>query len=292
MTVTAGPPRTTRSPSSVTLHGAAAGRRLVADELGAARGARPRTGRARSARSRSPGPRRCRPRAEVARHEVELGVVGRARSRRRPRTSSAAIAAKSGASVRTAAASVELDEQVVARCGPSPPARRRARRPGRRAPSIGLVGERREVELDRASPDDGRTSARRCAVWNRDRSSVGAAGPVPQHVRGRERRVAAQGDLDRRREPAQVELAVGRGDDERGLREVHLRRDRLHPRVGRRDAGVEQAHRGGVAAERRVGERVDVEQRARATAARRELLDDDEDVAGADGVARLRRGSP
>ena len=49
------------------------------------------------------------------------------------------------------------------------------------------------------------------------------------------------------------------GLDERGLREVHLGRDRLHPRHLRRL--VEQAHRGGVAPERGLGERVDHEQR-------------------------------
>ena len=77
------------------------------------------------------------------------------------------------------------------------------------------------------------------------------------------------------------------GSHERGLGQVHLRRHGLHPRrVGRR---VEQADRGRVAAERGFGERVDDEERGAHGV--RVLLDDDEDVAGADGRRRRARGS-
>ncbi len=71
----------------------------------------------------------------------------------------------------------------------------------------------------------------------------------------------AQGDFDRRCEPAEPELAVvvRSGHDERGLGQIHLGRDGPHPRLAGR--GVEQADRGRVAPERFVGERVDPEQR-------------------------------
>ena len=66
----------------------------------------------------------------------------------------------------------------------------------------------------------------------------------PQHVRARERRVAAEIDLDRRREPAQV-VAVRLADEERGLGEIHLPRHVLHPhRLGGRG---EDADGGGIA---------------------------------------------
>jgi len=77
----------------------------------------------------------------------------------------------------------------------------------------------------------------------------------PEHVRARERRVAAERDLGRRREPPQREAVVPLLE-KRGLREVHLACDALHPAfVARRG---EQADRRGVARERDVGERVDL----------------------------------
>jgi len=51
------------------------------------------------------------------------------------------------------------------------------------------------------------------------------------HPRGRERRVPAEIDLDRRREPAQG-VVRALGHEERGFGEIILRRDRLHGRIG------------------------------------------------------------
>ena len=74
VTVTAWPPRTTRSPSTRHADGAAARRGLVADELGRGRGARPRTGAsaqcAEPVTGSSSMPTRGR---EVAGHEVDVG---------------------------------------------------------------------------------------------------------------------------------------------------------------------------------------------------------------------------
>ncbi len=47
---------------------------------------------------------------------------------------------------------------------------------------------------------------------------------IEDHMRGRERRVAAEVDLDRRREPADV-IAAAFFDEERRLGKVILRRD-------------------------------------------------------------------
>ena len=70
--------------------------------------------------------------------------------------------------------------------------------------------------------------------------------------------MAAEIDLDARREPPEVEPVRPR-DEKRGLREVHLPGHGLHP-VGVPRAG-EQAHRGGVAGEGAIGERVDLGER-------------------------------
>ena len=115
------------------------------------------------------------------------------------------------------------------------------------------------------------------AVWKRVRRGGWDTAGLPQHVRARQRGVSAQLDFGDGREPSQREVGRGRaGCEKRGLGQVHLRRDRLHPPlVG---GLVEDAHRGRVAAERLAGERVDLEEGG-------QLLDDDEDVAGADGVA-------
>ncbi len=80
----------------------------------------------------------------------------------------------------------------------------------------------------------------------------------PEDVRGGQRRVAAEIDLDRGREPAQAE-AVLVAHEERGLREVHLRGHRLHPALGARRG--QHAHGGRVAGERTIGERVDLADR-------------------------------
>ena len=83
---------------------------------------------------------------------------------------------------------------------------------------------RREVELDHVA-DHGADELAAPRVWNRA-GAPGARRPVShEHVRARERRVAAQLDLDGRREPPQAEPPSARGDDERRLREVHLGRD-------------------------------------------------------------------
>ena len=69
--------------------------------------------------------------------------------------------------------------------------------------------------------------------------------------------MAAQLDLDRRREPAQPE-PIALGHEKRGLSQVHLGGHMLHPRrVGR---CVEQAHGRGVAAEGPVGERINLQE--------------------------------
>src|SRR3546814_15436073 len=67
--------------------------------------------------------------------------------------------------------------------------------------------------------------------------------------------MAAQIDLDRGREPAQVIILAAR-HEEGGLGQVVLRRDRLHRRIG--DPTVQRADGGGVAAEDAVGESVDL----------------------------------
>jgi len=77
----------------------------------------------------------------------------------------------------------------------------------------------------------------------------------PEHVRARERGVAAKGHLDRRREPPEREAVVALLE-ERGLREIHLAGDALHPAVVARRG--QKADRRGVARERDVGERVDL----------------------------------
>jgi hypothetical protein len=72
--------------------------------------------------------------------------------------------------------------------------------------------------------------------------------------------VTAERDLGGRSEPAKLEirfLLAGRGDGEGGLGEVVLHRDRLERLV--REPGVQGHDRGGIAGERPVGERVDLD---------------------------------
>ena len=127
----------------------------------------------------------------------------------------------------------------------------KSRRRGR-----GLLALRREVELDPVAPAVGGQEA---ALRLEARLTAGLeVSLLPEDVSGGERGVAAQGELDGRREPAEGE-AVVRRVEERGRREVHFARDRLHPRrVPRRG---EDAHRGRIAPEWRVGERVDLDDR-------------------------------
>jgi len=78
-----------------------------------------------------------------------------------------------------------------------------------------------------------------------------------QNVSASQRRMAAQCDLDRGREPAQAE-AVILPDQERSLRQVHLARDIAHPPL--RTGLCQQTDRSGVAAKHPVGEHVDLRQ--------------------------------
>ena len=81
----------------------------------------------------------------------------------------------------------------------------------------------------------------------------------PEHVRCGECGMAAKGNFDGGREPAQMERAgVGRvGSQERGFRQIHFARDISHPGfVGR---GLENAHGGWIPRERRGGEGVDLD---------------------------------
>jgi hypothetical protein len=77
---------------------------------------------------------------------------------------------------------------------------------------------------------------------------------LEDHVRGGERRVAAQVDLDRGREPAQA-VARALGNEERGLAQVVLGRDRLHEPVV--EPGAERHDAGRIAGERPIAEGVD-----------------------------------
>ncbi len=80
-------------------------------------------------------------------------------------------------------------------------------------------------------------------------------------MRRGQRRVAAEIHLRRRCEPAQLEAAIKARDDEGRLRQVHFPSHELHP--GWLSRGREEAHRGGVAGEGLVGERIDDEERQR-----------------------------
>jgi hypothetical protein len=81
---------------------------------------------------------------------------------------------------------------------------------------------------------------------------------LEQCVRAGERGVTAEGDFDDRREPAERPVAILPAE-EGGLGQIHLRREILHPcRVS--DGIPEQAHRGRIARERRVGECVDLKE--------------------------------
>src|SRR5689334_15183186 len=75
-----------------------------------------------------------------------------------------------------------------------------------------------------------------------------------------EGRMAAQLDLARRREPAEVEVhfVAPARDGEGSLAEIVLGRDRLHGRVV--EPALERHHRGRIAGERAVGEGVDLEE--------------------------------
>jgi hypothetical protein len=69
--------------------------------------------------------------------------------------------------------------------------------------------------------------------------------------------MAAERNLYRGREPAEAVVRTG-GKKERGLREVHLGGELLHPQIG--PFTVEEADRGGISLEGARRERVDLEE--------------------------------
>jgi hypothetical protein len=79
-----------------------------------------------------------------------------------------------------------------------------------------------------------------------------AAG-FPERVRTRKRGVAAEGDLDRGRKPAQLPT-VGAGHEEGGFRQIQFGGDRLHPVRVRRSS--QHADGGGIAPEFHRGKRI------------------------------------
>ncbi len=102
-----------------------------------------------------------------------------------------------------------------------------------KSPGIGGHGNGRrdgEVERDAVLARVLGPQLAAAGVEAQRRARRGAARLV-EHVRARERRVAAEVDLDLGREPAQVEGAVVTCRDEGRLRMPHLGRDALHPRL-------------------------------------------------------------
>ena len=112
-----------------------------------------------------------------------------------------------------------------------------------------------EVELDEAV---GRARGREEAALGVEAGDRGGRDQpaLPEHVGARKRGVAAQRDLDRRSEPAEIVRSVGAGDEEGGLGEVHLGGDGGHP--GRFARGGQQADGGRVAAEGGVCKGIDL----------------------------------
>ena len=96
---------------------------------------------------------------------------------------------------------------------------------------------------------------------------------VDQHVAGGERRVAAQIDFARRREPAQVIIGLAAFARHRECRfaEVILGRDGLHHGVV--EPALERHDRGGISGQRALGERVDLEERKAGHVARSVISD-------------------
>ena len=115
------------------------------------------------------------------------------------------------------------------------------------APSLAGSGRRPRLGRERAAQR-----------FEDDRGAGLGAPGRPQRVRAGQRRVAAQGHLDGRREPAQVEAAVAAAEQEGRLGQVHLGRDGLQP--GGVARAFEEHDRGRVAAERILGEGVDLEE--------------------------------
>ena len=117
----------------------------------------------------------------------------------------------------------------------------------------GLLTLGREIELD---PLAGAVARQKAALRVKPRLLRQREVPFfSEHVRAGERRVAAESHLGRRREPPEREAVVALAE-KRGLGEVHLAGDPLHPALVARRG--QEADRRGVARERRVGERVDL----------------------------------
>ncbi len=117
--------------------------------------------------------------------------------------------------------------------------------------------ERGEVELD-AIVDATRGQDAALGVKAKDRRT--RTPRLPEDVRAAQGRVAAEVDLDRRREPTKPEV-VAAPFQEGGLGLVHLGGDALHP--GFVSRVIEQANTRGVAGEGAIGERIDQIERER-----------------------------
>ena len=134
-----------------------------------------------------------------------------------------------------------------------------ARRAAKGATDRGVLDGRRRArgkieDEEIARPRDGEASALRIE------GHVLAARleELRNHIGARQRRVAAEIDLDRGREPAQA-VGVAFAPEEGRLRHVVLPCDRLHGRVGKPTG--KRADPGRVAAEQMVGESVDLIER-------------------------------
>ena len=167
-----------------------------------------------------------------------------------------------GAVTMTPRASTAARARDVGRAsGPQRPSRapRRGRSGSGRRVDVGARGPGRARRRRWSAPGAGRgspsRSSRRPPSGTRARRSRVEA-PVPaQDVGAGERGVAAQVDLDRRREPAQVVRPVGSaGRGTPSPRGSSRWRRAASDGVGR---AVEPAHGGGVPAEGGIGERVD-----------------------------------
>ena len=95
-------------------------------------------------------------------------------------------------------------------------------------------------------------------MWKRAVASGGRCPSSQKHVRARQRRVTAQIDLGRGREPAEIELDVS-ADEKGRLGQVHLARHQLHPR--RVTSRGQDADGRRIAGEGSVGERVHLSER-------------------------------
>ena len=143
---------------------------------------------------------------EEARDEVVAGRVARgwSRSRRaRPTRAQRREVGRERAHVRLA---IRPRRDSRTGSGRRSAARRRAPRAAPGGASARLLGRGREVELDPVAGAVGASAGRSACGSAPARRRRGAR--LPEHVRAGERRVAAEVDLDGRREPAQREAVV------------------------------------------------------------------------------------